>query len=444
MLYRAADTPYMIFTTDVRLVITYEPQLTAPNTPGGFSIGTVTTYSAYLSWNSVSTADRYRYTNQQLNPTGSTNDFTTTGTSITNSSGISSNNRYRWRVRAENDAGDSDYTSYIYRTTLPLTPSSVSASPASGTTGETSIDVFWNHIAGTELDRYRVQREGGTTSGATTSSNSHNSTGLNPNTTYRYRVRSENAEGNSSYSGWASATTKLPAPAVPNQPSASNLTKTSVTISWDAVAYAASYDLRQDGAVVLSSVQGTSHDITGLADNSSFNFDVRAKNATGTSGYSTDRVVETAPIHVAPPTPTNVGPAGVQTPGVITFTADALAMDQAKNYDLQQRIWWEMFSVPFEESKSKVYISSYGEPGTRTFAVDMTDEGLLGNYTLSAYSQHDGDEDRTSPVTASLDLTFTRTKVSIGGVWIPKRVFVFDSAAWVEKFPQARIDGAWK
>ncbi|MCA1781553.1 MAG: fibronectin type III domain-containing protein, partial [Intrasporangiaceae bacterium] len=182
MLYRAADTPYMIFTTDVRLVITYEPQLTAPNTPGGFSIGTVTTYSAYLSWNSVSTADRYRYTNQQLNPTGSTNDFTTTGTSITNSSGISSNNRYRWRVRAENDAGDSDYTSYIYRTTLPLTPSSVSASPASGTTGETSIDVFWNHIAGTELDRYRVQREGGTTSGATTSSNSHNSTGLNPNT----------------------------------------------------------------------------------------------------------------------------------------------------------------------------------------------------------------------------------------------------------------------
>lgn len=438
--YTTSSSPYMIFTPTAVLEITYEPSLEPPSTPSGFSVSNVTTSSAHLSWNAVSDADHYRYTNQQLNPTGTTNDFTTENTSITNSSGISSNRRYRWRVRAENAAGNSSYTSYVYRTTLPLTPTGVGATPASGTAGETSILVYWNHIAGTELDRYRVSRSGSGTS--TTTSDSLTWGGLSPDTTYSFAVRAENAEGNSAYSGWVSAKTKLPAPATPNQPSASNVAETSMTISWDAVSYAENYDLEHNGTIIRSATTSRSHSVTGLADGVTHEFRVRARNATGTSSYSTILSVDTPPIHVAPPVPTAVGPSGFVDPGTVDLTATTSEMDQEKNYDLEQRVRWEVSKDPNFASDVHLFISPFSATfGTVTAEISLAlDLDGVGVYYVRARAEHNGDNDTLSAWSSTEEFTYTRVKVWDGSAWVQRRVKVWDGTAWVERDLHAFVE----
>ena len=440
LVYTSSGSPYMIFTGTAILEITYEPALSAPSTPSGFSVGSVTTSSAVLSWNSVSDADQYRYTNQQLNPTGSTNEFTTSGTSITNSSGISSNRRYRWRVRAENSAGVSSYTSYVERTTLPTTPGGVGASPASGTTGETAIVISWNAIAGTETQQYRVDRSGGGTS--TTSGTSLSWGGLSPDTTYSFRVRAENTAGNSSYSGWTSAKTKLPSPSTPNQPSASNLAETSVTISWNAVSYAENYDLEHNGSIIRSATASRSHNITGIADGATHSFRVRARNATATSSYSSARTVETPPIHEPPPVPSGVGPTGLLTPADgLDLSATTGGMDPDKNAGLSQRVRWEVTLVrPFPNSEVFELVTPYGGVGERTRPFDIdADLGGVGHYRVRARSEHNGVWNQASGWSDFVEFSVTRVLIWDGSEWQPRHVLTFSDkiSVWSDTWSDA-------
>ena len=91
----------------------------------------------------------------------------------------------------------------------------------------------------------------------------------------------------------------LPIPVAPGQPSASNVTQTSATISWSAVANATQYHLYRNNARIWSG-SALSTGVTGLASNTTHNFTVRASNASGTSGHSTARSVTTlsAPIQL--------------------------------------------------------------------------------------------------------------------------------------------------
>ena len=452
-IYIAADSPYMIFngSSSAILEITHEPSIVAPPTPTGFSIGTVTTTSAALSWNSVSTADRYRYTNQQLNPTGSTNEYTTTGTSVTNSAGISSNRRYRWRVRAENSAGVSSYTSYITRTTLPTTPSGLTVTPRSGTDGETGFNLSWNAIAGTETSAYRVDREGGGTDTSGGSTTSLTWTGLSPNTTYRFRVRAENVQGNSAYSSWVSGTTKLPLPETPDRPAASNVTKTSLTLSWSAATWASTYTVRQNG-LVIATQSATSIDISGLTDGETYDFDVRSNNATGSSAYSTLRTVTLDRIHQMPEVPTGltVNPGNVVAPPGPSFAVTASPMDSA-NEGLTQTIRWavERFNaaqgvwVPATELLTTV--GGWEAAGLVETSTDTETLGLPGPFRVRARAEHDGDEDPHSAWTLWENFFLTRIRVWDGTEWVPRRAYRFNGTDWdQEVFPQARGASGWR
>ncbi len=94
--------------------------------------------------------------------------------------------------------------------TPPATPSGLSASVA----GDTAIAVSWADNADDE-DEYQLQRSVGSggfsviaTLPAETVSYADN--GLNPGTSYRYRVRARNSAGSSSYSNTGEATTTAP------------------------------------------------------------------------------------------------------------------------------------------------------------------------------------------------------------------------------------------
>ena len=128
--------------------------------------------------------------------------------------GLTGGTRYWYRVRAYNTAGNSAYSNEANATTLgPLAPSNLQAVAISGAV----VNLTWTDNAVDET-AYRIQRApdaGGvpgtwatvTTVGANVTT--YRNTGRASATTYWYRVRAENAVGNSAYTPGTSVTTMV-------------------------------------------------------------------------------------------------------------------------------------------------------------------------------------------------------------------------------------------
>ncbi|RDG35393.1 chitinase [Streptomyces corynorhini] len=87
-----------------------------------------------------------------------------------------------------------------------------------------------------------------------------------------------------------------PAPQIPGAPAgvvAGSVTSSSVTLNWNAVSGASGYQVYRSGTKVQSS-SGTSSTVTGLAANTSYDFQVTAVNAAGESAKSATVTARTA------------------------------------------------------------------------------------------------------------------------------------------------------
>ena len=130
-----------------------------------------------------------------------------------NNTGLAGNVRYYYRVRAFNTAGNSAYSGTANDTTAPQTPTGLTAvSAGSGPTTWNVINLAWTDTSASEVG-FKIERataSGGPFSQIATnaaSDSTYSDGGRAALTTYWYRVRSYNANGNSAYSNTASATT---------------------------------------------------------------------------------------------------------------------------------------------------------------------------------------------------------------------------------------------
>ena len=127
--------------------------------------------------------------------------------------GLAPNMTYYYRIYAYNSFGASAYSNEASATTekelkTPNKPTDLFASASSST----EIKLSWTDNSDNE-DGFKVERK---TSGGsfteikilTVNSTTYTDTGLTPNTTYYYRIRAYNTDGNSDYSNEASATTQ--------------------------------------------------------------------------------------------------------------------------------------------------------------------------------------------------------------------------------------------
>ncbi|MHA6530505.1 fibronectin type III domain-containing protein [Paenibacillus sp. BAC0078] len=135
---------------------------------------------------------------------------------------------------------------------------------------------------------YEIEENGSIV--ASSSSSAFTRSGLTPNTEYTYRVRSVNPAGKSDWSSPITVKTLLSVPVV------TALSKSSeISLNWDAVANAESYEVEYDGVAVNVGAQ-TSYTLTGLEPSTEHTYKVRALSSGNASVWSTLTKKFTTPV----------------------------------------------------------------------------------------------------------------------------------------------------
>lgn len=282
----------------------------APTVPSGLTATALSAGQIKLTWTaSTDNVGVYGYIVERCAGTGCTN-FSALGATVTTSftdSGLDSSTSYTYRLRAEDSVPNlSGYSSTATATPsgggggggdtqAPTAPGSLAASVISSS----EIDLSWS--ASTDnvgVTGYHVERcQGAACSNfaeiATSTSTAFSDTGLSPATTFRYRVRAQDAVPNfSGYSNTVLALTQsVPDTQPPSAPSgliASAVSGTQVNLSWtgstDNVAVTSYLVERCQGASCTNFAQvgaptGTTFSDTGLSVGTTYRYRVRASDA---------------------------------------------------------------------------------------------------------------------------------------------------------------------
>ena len=288
-----------------------------PRAPGRPSVSGVGHNSITLSWGAVSGATHYdaRYRNRDGGGPGVAGSYSysngISGTSQT-FSGLTASTRYVFQIRAGNDAGDSGWSPIRYGTTTAA-PLPLSLPDPSNRT--LTIDVstsFTLPVARGGTAPYTHSVSGlpaglSFTASSRTVSGTPSATGTS---TVTYRVR-DSASASRQQTFTITVTTD-PVPSAPGRPTVTGTAQTSISLSWGAVTDATHYDVRyrdRDGGgpdvagswSYSNDINGTSKTITGLTASSRYEFEVRAGNAAGSSGWSPNRYGTTDSTTITPP-----------------------------------------------------------------------------------------------------------------------------------------------
>ena len=200
----------------------------------------------------------------------------------------------------------------IYDVAYSGGPFTVAALPAptgvvATATSSTRIALTWDAVAGaTSYEIYRSESEGGpyTSPPKVSTSNGYANTGRTPGTTYYYVVRAVSAAGSSVDSAEVSATTPA-GTAAPTNLAVTATTSTKVTLSWDSVSDATSYQLRRSTtpggsyAPVASTAATTLTDTT-AAPGTAYYYVVAATGPAGTSANSNEATATTLTVPSPP------------------------------------------------------------------------------------------------------------------------------------------------
>ena len=253
------------------------------------------------------------------------------------STGLSANVKYWYRVRATNVSGDGAYTAPASATTLPNPP----GAPTFSSITASSLTVSWTAPTG-GASSYDLERGTSATGPWTplatgTTALSYADSGLTPGTTYWYQVRATNLDGLKS--AYASRST-ITLPAAPAAPTFSSVGPFTLNVNWGLVTGATTYRLERapDAAGVagawteIASVTTSPYSPyadSQLSPNTRYWYRLRAANASGNGAYSPERSVMTLPGTPEKPTFSSV----TKTSITVSWTAPA---GGAASYELQR------------------------------------------------------------------------------------------------------------
>jgi hypothetical protein len=259
--------------------------------------------SPTLSWSTVAGATTYNVLVSSASNFSSTvsSQSGVAGLSVT-VSGLANGASYYWEVSATNTGGTSAWSGVWSFTTIIATPIAPTlAAPTNNAVNQpTSPTLNWSTVAGAAT--YNILVSTSTSFTTTVSSQigvaglSASVSGLANGTSYYWEVSATNAGGTSAWSSVWSFTTIIATPIAPTLALPSNNAtnqSTSPTLSWGTATGAATYNILVSsvlnfGSTVASQigVAGLSATVSGLANGTSYYWEVSATNAGGTSAWS--------------------------------------------------------------------------------------------------------------------------------------------------------------
>lgn len=262
-------------------------------------IGEVNTSSIQISWNVVSGA-----TNYDLMSDGEIINVGAVTTYLHN--GLSPYSWHAYRVRARNDSIIGDWSDAVTKSTLLGIPTIISLDADSS-----QITVVWEEVVG--ATGYEIEVDGTIIDNAASTVFVHQ--GLASSSQHTYRVRAKNENGTS---GWGTFATKSTTPNIPKKLTATAMTN-SITLQWESVIGANSYDVEIDGQTV-SRVTSASYTHQSLDPNTMHTYRVRALNESDVSGWSGQLEKATTPeltVNVGKDTIFNFVVVAPKKPGVL-------------------------------------------------------------------------------------------------------------------------------
>jgi fibronectin type 3 domain-containing protein len=332
----------------VRDAASVPPSAPSLASPANGATGQAT--NVVVSWSASSGATSYRLvvsTDQNFG----TNVFDQSGLTGTSQamSGLLSGTTYYWKVNAANTSGAGLFSSARNFTTIVAAPGTPTLSaPADGATAvAVSTTLSWNSSTGATTYRLQVSASSSFSTtildDSTLTGTSRAVSGLSNNTAYFWRVSAKNAGGSSAFSTARSFTTIVGvagAPALSSPADGATGVALSPTLTWNASTGAATYRVQLSTSSGFSStlvddstLTGTTKAVGPLSNNTAYYWRVNAKNAGGTSAFSTASSFTT--IVALPAVPTLASPTDTAINLQLTTTLSWNAATGAAGYHLQ-------------------------------------------------------------------------------------------------------------
>jgi titin len=186
-----------------------------PDAPSDLTVDSTTLTSITISWTDNSSDEQgFQIERREEGGTFAQVGYVEADTTEYLDTGLEAGTTYHYRVRAVNAHGNSDYTNEATGTTLDVVPPEAPANLEATAVSSSQINLSWDGVDYTT--GYKLERKGGgdwallTMLGA--SATTFADTGLDPGTSFQYRVQARNMFGDSDYSNVAEATTQAEAP----------------------------------------------------------------------------------------------------------------------------------------------------------------------------------------------------------------------------------------